>query len=99
MTKIIQMSFNNDDFQSLSHTIHRWGESWKEQEGRFLPIPKYTWKYGYWFNNFLSMKVAQAYIGDESLWSCHVDECNDNCIYVLLTDFYVGIPFGEPKEA
>ena len=99
MSKIIQMSFNNKDFQSLSHTVTRWGEWAKEQEGRFLPTPKYTWKFGYWFDNFLSMKVAQAYIGDESLWSCHVDECSDDSIYVLLTDFYVGEPFGEPKEA
>lgn len=81
------MSFNNDDFTHLICNSTRWGKWAKEQEGRFLPTPKYTWKFVYWFDNFLSMKVAQAYIGDESLWSCHVDECSDNCNWVLLTDF------------
>lgn len=79
------MSFNDEDFKHLICNATTWGEWAKEQEGRFLPIPKYTWKYVYFFDHFLSMKVAQAYIGDEC--SCHFDECSDDSRWVILTDF------------
>ena len=85
MTKI-QIELDDEGFEHLWISSMAWkGTDWKKQEARFDPKPNYDWKFVYWFDNYASLKMGEAYltaINEE--YATHSDEEGD---WILLSNF------------
>jgi hypothetical protein len=85
----IEIQINATDFERLWVNSMQWrGQDWEKQAHRFDPMPVFTWKYAYWFDNYASLKIAQAYLNGvgnaRGLSEIHSDESGG---WVLLTNY------------
>ena len=82
----IQIDINAADFEQLWSNSMEWqGQDWEKQSDRFDPLPSFTKKYAYWFEDYVSLKIAEAFVSLTSGYSIHSDEATAS--WVLLTDY------------
>ena len=85
----IQIDLKAADFEQLWNNSMEWvNQDWQKQEDRFDPSPLFSWKYAYWFDNYASLKMAEAYLNGvgsaRGLSEVHSDEAGG---WVLLTNY------------
>ena len=85
----IQIDINAADFEQLWSNSMQWrGQDWEKQADRFNPMPLFTWKFAYWFDNYASVKIAQAFLNSvgsmQGSSKIHSDDVGG---WVLLTNY------------
>ena len=85
----IQIDLKAADFEQLWTNSMEWvNQDWQKQVDRFDPSPLFSWKYAYWFDNYASLKMAEAYLNGvgsaRGLSETHSDESGG---WVLLTNY------------
>ena len=85
----IQIDINAADFEQLWSNSMQWrGQDWEKQADRFNPMPLFTWKFAYWFDNYSSLKIAQAFLNSvgsmQGSSKIHSDDAGG---WVLLTNY------------
>jgi hypothetical protein len=85
MTKI-QLELDEQGFEHLWANSMAWkGSNWEIQEGRFEPEPNYSWAFAYWFDNYTSLKMCEAYLkAINEDYAIHVDGGEE---WLLLSNF------------
>jgi hypothetical protein len=82
----IQIDLDEQGFEHLWNNSMAWdGNVWAIQEDRFDPKPEFSWKFAYWFDSYVSLKMGEAYLtAVNEDYSIHSDEAGD---WLLLTNF------------
>ena len=83
----IQIDLKAADFEQLWVNSMEWmNGDWQDQANRFEPTPFFSWHYAYWFGNYSSLKMAEAFInGLGKNYAIHSDEVLGD--WVMLTNY------------
>ena len=80
----IEIEMTAEDFDRLWVNKMQWQEyDWESQADRFTPTPEFTWNWAYWFDDYASLKMAEAFITVDDC-SVHSDEAGG---WILLTNY------------
>ena len=83
----IQIDIKAADFEQLWSTSMEWqGVDWEKQVDRFQPAPLLSWKYAYWFDNIVALKMAEGFISSLGKnYAIHSDEGTGD--WLMLTNY------------